>query len=415
MLTNRIQEQRKKIFNFEFILTIVFLFTLFYTIDGFVYGKFLLILLMSLVFLVKNKELKFDRSIFIFYLFLILVGASGIYGERNEFIIGNMITLFACFMLLIIIPLIVNNEERLEIFISFTIYFGFFLSLYVISLTDIERLLQGRYYASLVLFEKIGNRNSVAILIGIAFNFGIYKILYRHRYAYIPLISFMLMAVLLTGSRKGLLLCVIPLFINLALISLKSNIRRKILYTTLFIILTISLHFIIFKVDFLYQNIGWRIESIYSEIILNESSEESSFNVRQEMIQYGFEYFKEKPFFGYGIENYRYLYGVDSGFETYSHNNYIEILVNNGLIGFILYYSFFIIVIIKANIKRRASTIVAEKNFYTFIITILMCLLIMDVAVISYKWFPYYILLALALKGSWNKENINRSILNENN
>ena len=91
--------------------------------------------------------------------------------------IGNLLTLTCCLMLVIVLPLILSTKERLYIFMSWFIIFGLILSVYVISLTDYNRLLEGRYYASEVLEESIGNRNAVALLIGLAFNFGVYKVL----------------------------------------------------------------------------------------------------------------------------------------------------------------------------------------------------------------------------------------------
>ena len=40
------------------------------------------------------------------------------------------------------------------------------------------------------------------------------------------------------------------------------------------------------------------------------------------------------------MDNYKILYGIDTGRVVYSHNNFIELLVNLGAIGFIAYYGF---------------------------------------------------------------------------
>ena len=85
------------------------------------------------------------------------------------------------------------------------------------------------------------------------------------------------------------------------------------------------------------------------------------------MIQYGMDYFKERPLLGHGIENFRYLYAQEVGKETYSHNNYIELLVNNGIVGLLLYYSFYISVILKANDRRRKSKSLEEKDIIYFV------------------------------------------------
>ncbi|MBK4741589.1 O-antigen ligase family protein [Bacillus cereus] len=401
---------KQRIYGLEFILIIIFLITVFADMseEGIYYSKFLIIMMISLVYFVKNKSISFVKNIYIFYLFLILAGASGLYGFRNDVTIGNLLTLTCCLMLVIVLPLILSTKERLYIFMSWFIIFGLILSVYVISLTDYNRLLEGRYYASEVLEESIGNRNAVALLIGLAFNFGVYKVFYQRNYKHLIFALVMLTAVLLTGSRKGLLICFIPMFINIFLMGMKSNLKKNIQYFFVSLILatllSVLFYNILFKIDILYENIGWRFESMYQEIFLHESSNEGSYHTRKNMIQYGMDYFKERPLLGHGIENFRYLYAQEVGKETYSHNNYIELLVNNGIVGLLLYYSFYISVILKANDRRRKSKSLEEKRYYLFCISLLICMFIIDWGLVSYKWYPNYILLALALKPNWKNE-----------
>ncbi|EDZ52189.1 hypothetical protein ABE55_05460 [Bacillus thuringiensis] len=401
---------KQRIYGLEFILIIIFLITVFADMseEGIYYSKFLIIMMISLVYFVKNKSISFEKNIYIFYLFLILAGASGLYGFRNDVTIGNLLTLTCCLMLVIVLPLILSTKERLYIFMSWFIIFGLILSVYVISLTDYNRLLEGRYYASEVLEESIGNRNAVALLIGLAFNFGVYKVFYQRNYKHLIFALVMLTAVLLTGSRKGLLICFIPMFINIFLMGMKSNLKKNIQYFFVSLILatllSVLFYNILFKIDILYENIGWRFESMYQEIFLHESSNEGSYHTRKNMIQYGMDYFKERPLLGHGIENFRYLYAQEVGKETYSHNNYIELLVNNGIVGLLLYYSFYISVILKANDRRRKSKSLEEKRYYLFCISLLICMFIIDWGLVSYKWYPNYILLALALKPNWKNE-----------
>ena len=59
--------------------------------------------------------------------------------------------------------------------------------------------------------------------------------------------------------------------------------------------------------------------------------------IRLTMIQYGFSLFKEHSLVGIGMNNsWVYKYGM------YLHNNYIELLADGGIIGFICYYIMYI-------------------------------------------------------------------------
>ena len=52
------------------------------------------------------------------------------------------------------------------------------------------------------------------------------------------------------------------------------------------------------------------------------------------MIEFGLHLFREKPIHGYGIGNYASMYHI----ATYSHNNYIELMVSGGAIALVMYY-----------------------------------------------------------------------------
>lgn len=91
----------------------------------------------------------------------------------------------------------------------------------------------------------------------------------------------------------------------------------------------------------LYAAIGWRIEGALA-LFQKGGKADSSALLRARYIQVGVSAWKKSPIIGYGINNYRVINLRETGHFTYSHNNYVEILVGIGLIGFILYYSYYI-------------------------------------------------------------------------
>jgi O-antigen ligase len=93
------------------------------------------------------------------------------------------------------------------------------------------------------------------------------------------------------------------------------------------------------------------------------------------MITKGLQLWTESPVFGYGQGQF----GVASGMVGYAHNNYIEVLVNLGAIGFLLYYGLFVVIAIRAfrNIRR------GQQNQWA-VIFMLMLLLALDFVIISY-------------------------------
>lgn len=387
--------------SFEFLLLIIFLISMYFdmTDSGVYYSKIILIGIMFIVFIIKNKKIYIQQNIWIYFCFSIMICFSGVYAKDNSTALGNIIVVISNLILMIIMQNIISSKRHIDIYLLIAIIFAIVLSLRVISVTDIQRLLNGNYYPDVVLQKYIGNRNVIALILGISLNFALYELYNYKSYKTIIPIIIIFIAILFTGSRKGILICVIPwvLFFLIKLIESKS-ILNKVKFILGGIVLSILVFNMTMKVEVIYNVIGFRMEAIYREIVYGEESTESSFNTRQNMVDKGLEYFKERPLLGYGVSNYRYLYKHDMGKETYSHNNYIELLVNNGIIGFLLYYLFYISALINTNYKRLKSISKQESSYYLMMICILICMLVLDISNVSYNSYLIYILLGMSMK-----------------
>ena len=85
-----------------------------------------------------------------------------------------------------------------------------------------------------------------------------------------------------------------------------------------------------------------RIENMFGFFSSSSGIVDESTFERVYFIQYGFDLFKSHPLGGYGIGAANYLLQ-----GNYFHNNYIQLLVETGLVGFTLFYATIIWLIIK--------------------------------------------------------------------
>jgi O-antigen ligase len=126
----------------------------------------------------------------------------------------------------------------------------------------------------------------------------------------------------------------------------------------------------------LYLVIGKRVESLVQG--LDGGTTDSSTSTRFDMISTGLQYFIQKPFFGYGLGNYRFI----SGYNTYSHNNYTELLVSFGLFGTVLYYSMHLYIL------GKGILLIAKKgyrqNFAVLSCIMIVITMLMDLGMVSY-------------------------------
>lgn len=194
-------------------------------------------------------------------------------------------------------------------------------------------------------------------------------------------IAVYLVTILLTGSRKGLLMVLIAVFV----ISMAQG-KRKIIKTILVTVMSgIIIYFVIMNVSFLYEIIGVRVESLINMVFSGET-EEGSLISRQYLTERGMEFVSKRPIKGYGYDCFKLVSGiggegkvsVTGGYGYYSHNNYVELLFSGGVIGLLLYYLpivFLLIGLVKS---------IRLDNSITYLAAILVSKLTIEYAYVSY-------------------------------
>lgn len=188
----------------------------------------------------------------------------------------------------------------------------------------------------------------------------------------------LLLTILLTGSRKGLLIPIIGIYI---LICFRKP-RKFVLYSITAMIVVAVILFLVLNVEFLYNVIGYRVEPVL-QYLAQEEFTEASLDSRSDYILLGWLSSQDSLIFGHGLDCFRtlrYAYG------TYSHNNYIEILYSLGWVGISIYYSSFALSII-----GLPKTWCSDKENTALVAGILIPFLVCDYMNVSY--FSRYILM----------------------
>ncbi|MFA9396900.1 MAG: O-antigen ligase family protein [Clostridiaceae bacterium] len=239
--------------------------------------------------------------------------------------------------------------------------------------------------------ELFGNANTLALLIMISLICSFWLIIYSKKQMKIICFFTILSELYMLSLSGGRKFFVIPiLFLYLILISKTNKKRqRKIIIKTIIVVFVVVVAYhIMINVPIIYNHIGHRMESLV-EALLGKGQLNNSDYVRTMMIRRGWELSSLKPILGYGINNYYLI----SCFNTYSHNNFIELLVNLGLIGFIIYYYFYVYLLVKLwNLNKF------DKKYRDFLIGFIISLIILETGVVTYNIPLIQIFLAI---GSW--------------
>lgn len=201
------------------------------------------------------------------------------------------------------------------------------------------------------------NPNTIAWLYGFLAIIAIYLgIQFKQRDSLLIYLA-CVFVILCTGSKNGLICAAIPLVVW----GITYILKLKVQYIALIVISVVLFWHLVQNVPILYTVIGRRIDQFMGIIGLSANYgmtvEDASTIKRMQMIKKAFEMFNQKPVLGWGMGAFS-SYGGFDGF--YSHNNYTEILVSGGIVLFVIYYGFVVVLLglaIMSYLKNRTNVL----------------------------------------------------------
>lgn len=193
---------------------------------------------------------------------------------------------------------------------------------------------------------------------------------------YIKILLFLLFTFysLVSGSKKEFFFLII---FALSYILWKSKTTsRKIRNLLLLPIILLLVYFILISNDFLYNAMGNRLEN-FVNFIFGKANDDLSSISRVSFLKDAYLTFIKNPIFGVGLDNFKY-------FNTYSfvwaENNFFELLADVGIIGFVLYYLPWLLVICNF-LKTKGKN---KTKFYKQI-TLFLLILLIDLTMVTYR------------------------------
>ena len=333
-------------------IMIVSLFSLSYFPLGNAILRFLILftlLSISIETFLKGKLVwSYPLAAFTSFIFLVLM--TFFYSLSPDLVIMRFTTLVQLGVFFIMIFNYLQSVKRIESTINVLELTGIIIFLLLFISND---LVSSNRAAS-----SLGDVNTVGIFIAFIAGISIWKFLYLKNTFSLFYFVISSSIVFLTGSRTALLV-LISVFVSLVSMRVKGLFLKRIIVIGVTLVLVIFfVQNIVFEIPVFYNSIGIRIESMID--ILNgrtSSIREQSVQTRRWFSDFGLYMFYQRPLIGWGIESFRFKVGMLTGFYTFAHNNYIELLANVGIIGFSLYYSIF--VFIGSRLLKRVSL---QKN-----------------------------------------------------
>jgi len=189
---------------------------------------------------------------------------------------------------------------------------------------------------------------------------------------YIVICGFLFLFCILAGTRKAM----IAMVMIIVLYTMLCKPQKIVLNVFKIAVIVAFVLFLLLKVDFIYDMIGNRFEGLLG-FINGKNEVDASTETRGRFIELGFAYFLMEPIYGHGIDCFREIKGA---FDTYSHNNYIELLFGIGIPGTIAYYMLYVIPLAKG----IRNYITKRTNYVIMGAVIILVCLFSDYGLVSY-------------------------------
>lgn len=220
------------------------------------------------------------------------------------------------------------------------------------------------FILSLILFRKFKGKNQ--------------------RYIYGIACFLCAMIALLSASRKAIIYAVVPLVVYW-IFSSKNPIKS--FRNTIIALATVVIgYYALMHIPFIYNLLGQRVQSMVAGFL--GGATDASTSTRLRLIEAGMLWFRQEPWFGYGLANYSAMNWAIRGSIYYAHNNYVELLVDCGIMGTIIYYWLYINIILIA-VKNKLM----DRKVKGFIIGIVLSYIIGDYGMVSYNFAIFQLIL----------------------
>ena len=280
-----------------------------------------------------------------------------VWSANRYLAVGQYITEVQLFVLFLFVFYYMKSGGIIEDYLISLYISGFLLAIYALYKYKgingyMTIMLSGRRLGG-----EISNENTFGLVFANASLIALYLAIMKGKKIHYLSLALFLFFGFSSGSKKYIFLVATGV-IGIALINYG---WRKIYKTLLGSIILLYVGIIALNMP-IFSTINIRFQS-YLSGNLNTSDE-----TRKNMIDFGIDLFKERPIFGYGLNNYRNYYYTGQ----YSHNNFIELLVCLGIVGFLLFYAMYFTSIksILMNWIHRSRILYNEHKMLLFLLVV---------------------------------------------
>ena len=254
--------------------------------------------------------------------------------------------------------------------------------------------------------EETGNANIFTALMMFSGVFASWLLLFNKNVILRLCSAFSLVLILylmaLSGGRKTII-AVVTCTMFFVWKRGEYSVKKKVFSLIVICIVLFSIVYMMMNIPWLYDVVGYRFDGFLSFVGGTGESNVTSDDLRKKMIEMGFQGWTENPLLGHGLDSFKFFNKETTGHMFYSHNNYVEMLYDFGIIGFLFYYVF--IYKLYRRLKKRPKEF---ENFSILGIGILIELLFFDIGGVAYYINGNMIMLCIVSLIAYSPRLINK-------
>lgn len=326
----------------------------------------------------QRGAVKLGRLLLLPALFVLWNVVSYFWAYNQSVAFSQLVTQLQLYVLLVFVYVVMRNDGTVKDYLDAVYISGFGMALFALFRYGgleayIDVMQEGTRMGS-----GIANPNVYGMVFSGAAIAAAYYTIIKKKPLHMVSIAIFAFFALSSGSKKATLMIIA----GVLFLALFYNGIKKLHKTVVIVVVAAAVFWMALQLP-IFETIRMRLESFFTG-----EGNTTSDNIRRSMVSVGWELFLEQPVFGYGLSNYQIL----SAMGSYSHNNFIELLVSLGFVGTALYYLMYLVPACMLFLGRDRKQIWKDGLMIALLVWIVIDLIFGWGYVQAYEKSPYFLI-----------------------